>query len=75
MNQAKKCFTSANDNDYYCHAFPAWASRTIGKARHCSHCFQVLFSQLGCWLFFCLPFTSTAIQRQIVCLTALDSIE
>ncbi|RTF27589.1 hypothetical protein EI540_04305 [Serratia marcescens subsp. marcescens ATCC 13880] len=24
------------------------------KARHCSHCFQCLLSQLGCWLFFAL---------------------
>gem|GEM_PF-6410554 len=40
----KKCFTSANDNDYYCHAFRGWPHTKVKRvpmnARHCSHCFQ-----------------------------------
>ncbi|NTX81531.1 hypothetical protein FCL49_21880 [Serratia proteamaculans] len=43
------------------------------KARHCSHCFQVLLSQLGCWLFFCL-FSAPASLQQIHCPSLQNSI-
>ncbi|TDB54569.1 hypothetical protein EP164_07910 [Photorhabdus luminescens subsp. sonorensis] len=35
-----------------CIALPGNSFYVPGKARHCSHCFQCFFSQLGCWLFF-----------------------
>jgi hypothetical protein len=50
----KKHFTSANDNDYYCHAFRGDPYGDILKARHCSHCFQYYFSQPGAGFFFAL---------------------
>jgi len=52
----KKCFTSANDNDYYCHAFRGWPHTKVKRvpmnARHCSHCFQYYLASLKRWLFF-----------------------
>jgi len=46
----KKCFTSANDNDYYCHAFRGWPHTKVKRvpmnARHCSHCFQYYLASL-----------------------------
>ena len=35
----KKCWTSANENDYYCLAIRKTLAENL-KARHCSHCFQ-----------------------------------
>ena len=47
----KKCWTSANENDYYCLAIRKTLAENL-KARHCSHCFQYYFSQPGAGFFF-----------------------
>ncbi|AVE72523.1 hypothetical protein AM439_08810 [Enterobacter cloacae complex sp.] len=54
----KKCWTSANENDYYCSAFRKTSYGNL-KARHCSHCFQYYFSQLLAGFF--LPFFSLSL--------------
>ncbi|MDN2487076.1 hypothetical protein [Kosakonia sacchari] len=54
---AKKKWTSANDNDYYCHAFRETVA-VILKARHCSHCFQYFLAS-RVLAFFCPQFTTS----------------
>ena len=51
----KKCWTSANENDYYCLAIRKTLAENL-KARHCSHCFQYYLAS-RVLAFFCFRFS------------------
>ncbi|OKU90288.1 hypothetical protein AWP46_24685 [Escherichia coli] len=52
----KKCWTSANENDYYCLAIRKTLAENL-KARHCSHCFQYYLASRVLAFFFDLSFS------------------